>query len=76
MKEYIRNGLAVIGGGYLMVKLGCYFLDRYKDDIMNYVADSLVDYISDEETQDEKKSVGDKMKKKVLLAYLKKGANK
>lgn len=75
MKDYIRNGLAVIGGGFLIMKAGCYFLDRYKDDILNYVADSLVDYISDEEA-DEKKPIGEKMKKKVLLAYLKKGANK
>lgn len=74
MKQFIVNGLAVVGAGCLGIKLGCYFLDRYKDDILDYVAGTLVDYITKE--NEEEKSTGDKIKKKMLLAYLKKGANK
>lgn len=74
MKDFVMKGLAVIGAGCLIKIGGCYILDRYKDDILDYVASALVDYISKEEN--EEKSVGEKMKKKMLLAYLKKGANK
>lgn len=74
MKDYVVKGLAVIGAGCL-VKIGaCYILDRYKDDILDYVAGSLVDYIAEE--GDEEKTTGEKIKKKMILAYLKKGANR
>lgn len=75
MRQFLVNGLAVVGGGFILFKVGCLVLDRYKEDILDYAASSLVDYISDED-RDEDKPIGEKMKKKLLLAYLKKGANK
>lgn len=73
MKDFIVKGLAVVGAGCLVKIGGCYFLDRYKNDILDYVANSLVDYITEE---GDEKSAGEKFKKKMILAYLKKGANK
>lgn len=74
MKDFIRNGLAVVGAAYLVKTVGGFILDRYKDDILDYVADSLVDYISEE--GDEEKTTTEKLKKKLFTAYLRKGASK
>lgn len=75
MKQFIIYGLAVVGGGCITYKVACLLLDRYKNDILDYAASTLVDYITDE-SNDENKTTAEKMKKKVLLAYLKKGAGK
>ena len=73
MKQFVINGLAVVGAGCIAFKLTCVILDRYKDNILDYAAETLMDYLVDE-TDDAEKSPKDKMKKKLLVAYLKKGA--
>lgn len=75
MKQFIVYSLAVVGGGCITYKLVCLVLDRYKNDILDYAANTLVDYITDE-SNDSEKTTAERMKKKVLLAYLKKGAEK
>ena len=74
MRQYVIYLLAVIGGGTISYKLICALLDRYKDSILDYAADTLMDYIMDA-AENPEKSPKEKIKKKLLLSYLRKGAD-
>lgn len=76
MRKFIIGGLAVVGGGFILHKVGTYVMQTYRKEIRAAVLDKTVTYFFDEIEEDPDKPV-DPIRA-AFLAYVdaKKGAQK
>ncbi len=80
MKHYIVNGLAIVGGGFIVTKATGYFLKRYRKQIKASVIDKVANFFSEDEDQPDEE-VEDKKDDPLVAAFAaylnaKKGAKK
>ena len=80
MKHYIINGLAIVGGGFIVTKTTGYILKKYRKQIKASVIDKAAEFFSEEDEQQEEE-VEDKKDDPLVAAFAaylsaKKGANK
>lgn len=74
--KYVIGGLAVLGAGYICKEITGYLLIRYRQEILTYVSDKVLNYIfyqpetELEEDEEKKKESNDELLKALLITYL------